>query len=547
MDMRDEFHGQYAGELSGVYDCADRMVLLAYNKHLQSGGGIRAFWRLLHKGSDVGLTSEHLADMAGGMSRRIWAYCKEHAITVLDAHAGDRKGDDAAKYIPDVPGFTGLFLVQMSIAPAPVWHVERHRQDDYIIKVYRPKKWSNVRHVFFHFMDPQWGHVTVRMCAHPPFGAMIMINGHEWVKRRAQAQGVHFNTDGNCFIEGSDFTRLDSLCGTLTAVPAGIRDAIDRWIYSSCLCFGLTLEQQKTTGFRYEYSTFQVEYSRNYIFNRGDTLEQIYRSLVDRTRTALGLEQLKTILGFKHRPRTRPKIGIMRSCNARGEYDLTTLSISWGGFKLKLYDKSARLLRAEVTVNNAKVLRQARSLEHIDGILESLRGILGRFMDNVQAMNSAFIGPDELDRWSQPGRVGQRRMAGINLNNARIRTVLSLLPSLSIIPGGFSSADLQEAVRKSGKVRGYTIAQARYDLGKLRSKRLMCRPKGRRKYEVPGKVVRQVCAYFTLNDEIIRPLMAAGARPQRGRPPKHEHPADVIRLCIRDNLIELFSHLGIAV
>jgi hypothetical protein len=289
-----------------------------------------------------------------------------------------------------------------------------------------------------------------------------------------------------------------------------------------------------------------MEYSRNYIFKRGSTLDQIYQSLIDRTRRSLGLDLLKTTLGFKRRPHTRPVIAITRSRDARGVYDLTTLTVTWGAFKLKIYDKSGRLLRAEVTVNNAKALRCARSLAHIAAILDCLREILKRFMDQVQAVNVTFIGPDELDRWSRPGRAGHRRMAGINLNNARIRTVLSLLPLLSTRPDGFSAADLQEQVRIRGGIRRYTIAQARYDLQKLRSKRLIHRPAHRRRYAVSAATARKVSAYFTLNDDVIRPVLAACARRRRRPSPTQQHPADALKLQMRDILVGLFRELGIA-
>jgi hypothetical protein len=545
MTFRDGFHEHYAEELLGLYDCPDRLVFLAYNQYLQRGGGFRLFWRALHGGDESGLTSGRVADMAGDMVRRLHAFCDKSGIPLLDAAAGDRKGEDAKAYIPQDPAFTGLFLVQKSLAPAPVWHVERYGKGNSVIKLYRPRKWRNVRHAFFHIMDPDWGHVTIRMCCHPPFGAMVILNGHEWTRRRAEKCGVAFRTDGNCFIEGSDIAGLDSLGGKLTASAADVQKVADRWIYSSCLCFGLPTPRQEVTGFKYEYSVLQIEYSRNYVFKRGSSLDQIYQCLLDRARGALGLERLKTILGFKHRPHNnRPEIAITRSCDAKGCYDLTTLSIIWGDLKLKIYDKSGRLLRAEVTVNNAKALRCARSLGNIPEVMERLRAVLDRFMNHIQSVNIAFIGPDDLIRWAQPGRAGGHRTAGINLNNARVRSVLSLLPSLSTAPGGFSSADLQERVRANGGPRGYTISQARYDLRKLRGKGLVRRPPHRRKYEIPAKIAGKVRAYFTISDEVIRPILASCGRRRRG--PKPQHPVDTIRMRMRDDLVELFAELGIA-
>jgi hypothetical protein len=49
---------------------------------------------------------------------------------------------------------------------------------------------------------------------------------------------------------------------------------IDRWIYTACLCFGLDLADQARSGFRYDYSVYQVEYSRNLLFASGAVMER---------------------------------------------------------------------------------------------------------------------------------------------------------------------------------------------------------------------------------------------------------------------------------
>jgi hypothetical protein len=72
--------------------------------------------------------------------------------------------------------------------------------------------------------------------------------------------------------------RLDQVC--------------ERWIYTTCLCFALELEEQKRSGFRYQYSNYQVEYSRNLIFEIGGHMDQVFQELIDRSRVPLDLEQI---------------------------------------------------------------------------------------------------------------------------------------------------------------------------------------------------------------------------------------------------------------
>jgi hypothetical protein len=43
------------------------------------------------------------------------------------------------------------------------------------------------------------------------------------------------------------------------------------------LCFALDLEEQWLSGFRYQYSNYQIEYSRNLIFEVGGHMEQVFQ------------------------------------------------------------------------------------------------------------------------------------------------------------------------------------------------------------------------------------------------------------------------------
>jgi len=42
------------------------------------------------------------------------------------------------------------------------------------------------------------------MSGHPPFGAQVILNGHEWVACKAQTAGIGFTKEGNCFTAAAD-------------------------------------------------------------------------------------------------------------------------------------------------------------------------------------------------------------------------------------------------------------------------------------------------------------------------------------------------------
>lgn len=69
------------------------------------------------------------------------------------------------------------------------------------------------------------------------------------------------------------------------------------------LCFAPDLADQERTGFRYHYSLFQAEYSRNLLFTSGQRMDRVLQPLIDRTpHGPLDLRTVKTLFGRRQRP-----------------------------------------------------------------------------------------------------------------------------------------------------------------------------------------------------------------------------------------------------
>jgi hypothetical protein len=130
--------------------------------------------------------------------------------------------------------------------------------------------------------------VTIKMSGHPPFGAQLILNGHEYLAAQAQKAGVEFTKQENCFTSVSNATGLAKIADTLSQEKTAgrLRQLCERWIYSVYLCFALDLAEQEKNGFQYHYSVFQMEYSRNLPFRSGRQMEEIVLALIDRTRAA---------------------------------------------------------------------------------------------------------------------------------------------------------------------------------------------------------------------------------------------------------------------
>src|SRR6266545_4212030 len=546
--MTDELSERYGELLAGAYDCVDRIVLNAYFPLGHNPGGFRVWWRRLHDNSEEQLDNTHLMRMAGRFSRRVRGFAKAQGIPVIDCGRGERKHRIAEAYLATHRVSRGVFLILVARAAATVWEVQRSASG---VIGNLAKKTAYVNHYSFHIMDPDWGHLTVKMSGHPPFGAQVIANGHEWVACQASRQGIDFAKDGNCFTAITDAPALAAVADTLSEPDTTGRLAAvcERWIYSACLCFGLGLAEQQRSGFRYEYSVYQAEYSCNLLFRSGAQMDAVFGRLVDRTRGRLDVPRLRTLFGAKARPhRDRTSSSRIEVVVETPRYDLTLFKVHFGALTLKAYTKGEHVLRFEAIVHNTKELGCGRVLARFPEIVARLTSMLERFLATLDCVDAAFIADQTLDQLPLPSQIGSTRVGGIDLNKPRLRATLAAVLALAPAPGGFTVAQLAAKVQAmTGQTdRDYTTRQAAYDLKKLRGKHLVVKPGTSRRYHAPPEALRTITALLVLRDQVIGPILAGVRVPKQGRKPATWTRTDRHYETLRLGMKALLDDLGIA-
>ena len=208
-------------------------MLNAYYPMGSTAGGFRTWWRRMIGGSDAEadavLDDAHLMRLAGRFARRVRAWAADNAVPVIDCTAGERKHLIAEEYLRTHSAGPGVFLILAARAPAMVWDVRRSADGAVIGGLARKRTYVN--HYSFHIMDPAWGHLVIKMAGHAPFAAQVILNGHGYVAVAAQAAGIGFTKEGNCFTgttdilavfdSGYDLTRLAWLLRDLPVEVAG--------------------------------------------------------------------------------------------------------------------------------------------------------------------------------------------------------------------------------------------------------------------------------------------------------------------------------------
>lgn len=130
--------------------------------------------------------------------------------------------------------------------------------------------------------------------------------------------------------------------------------------------------EREQSGFAYQYSVFQLELSRNVLFQRGTTLDEGYRDLIERTRQPLDHKQLQTIFGHSRRaPDLIPAID---------RWSLTTSS-SDPGDQPRDIEPGASFVTAmeEVAVEDSRPCQQRLQEPNVSGIEHVIRNRVALF------------------------------------------------------------------------------------------------------------------------------------------------------------------------
>jgi hypothetical protein len=387
----------------------------------------------------------------------------------------------------------GVFWVLVAKAPAPVWKVARSTKTGAIVNIERRREYVN--HYSFHIIDPEWGHVTIKMSGHPLFGAQIILNGHEYVARQAAAAGITFTRAGNCFTGIADPAGLARIADALSqdAAVGRLGQVCHRWIYTACLCFGLDPDAQQRSGFGYGFAVYQLEYSRNLIFSA--RMQRVFDAVVDRTRSRLDVPRIRTIFGSAQRPRrTRKRSSVIEAAIETPTFDLTVFTPHFGRLTGKAYTKGERVLRFEAIAHNTAELRCGRMIEKLPEIVTRLAGVVERFATALDCVDTGFIGDDILDELPTGTQLGATRVGGVDLNKTRMRNALRAALALAPAPNGFTVAEFAAKVHAlTGREHtGYSLRQAAYDLRKLRGKQLVDKPGRTRRYIVMPQPARTI-------------------------------------------------------
>jgi len=118
------------------------------------------------------------------------------------------------KLLEEKPVKEGLVCVLSCVEPCQTFTVRRDRESRHL-------------HLYFYFVDRDFGLMHVRLQTWLPLTLQVCVNGRESLARQMQREGIEYEQKGNCFTHIADLARDQALLDRLLELPWA--QILSRW------------------------------------------------------------------------------------------------------------------------------------------------------------------------------------------------------------------------------------------------------------------------------------------------------------------------------
>lgn len=310
------------------------------------------------RGMDIFLSSQHvLYKDFGAFVQRLTSQIKAHAEEIAAKHGRPlqylssskiRKEDLARKIMLQDKITHGLICIFSCLEPCQSFVIGKDRKAK---KLFLKSVERKCLHLYFYYIDPQFGFMHIRLQTWLPFSIQVCINGRSWLARQMDIAHIGYEQHDNCFTHIDSVTKAQQIFDRLSErkwvhwlKPLALR--VNPWIHPKA---GLHLHG-------YYWSVRESEFATDIMFRSPKDLAAIYPALVHH---AIEHFQTQDVLRF---------LGRRTTIRFEGEVE-SSLSRRVEGVRvrhwveensIKMYDKKGSILRIETTINNTRRFRVRR-------------------------------------------------------------------------------------------------------------------------------------------------------------------------------------------
>lgn len=343
----EKFVQRHAADVIGVLSGFDRLLFRGTLRSICYADGLDRFL------GAAGVKYKDFKTFAQQLSERL----KEHAEAMARRagrpfrylHRSGQSKQEIAEAIARKDNITqGLVCVLRSVEPCMSFSIRRGEKGRFGFVAQERK----CLHLYFYYMDREFGLMHVRLATWLPFGIQVCLNGREYLARRMSAAGIGFEQRDNCF------TRIDDLPRAAAMLASLEKRKWERLLNALARRVNPLPAEQNLHG--YYWSLRESEYATDVMFKDAATLQRLYPALVDH---AIKQFSCHDTLRFLGRRTTPGRFTGEASASLLTRQEGTRVKHWAEENSIKMYDKQGSVLRIETTINNArrfKVRRMSR-------------------------------------------------------------------------------------------------------------------------------------------------------------------------------------------
>jgi len=441
------FLKHHQDHIRGVLSGFDRVVFRGTLRSISHVKGMETFLNVHHVLlKDFGSFVEAQSSLLKTHAQK---FAQDHKRPYKYIVSASRSKADIAKEIMHRDGIEeGLICVLSCVELCMSYTIRRDRDSKTIHLESAPRK---CLHLYFYFIDHEFGFMHVRLQSWFPFPIQVCINGREWLARDLDKAGISYQRRDNCFIEIADINKAQELADA--AIKRNWLKLLDRFSDR----FNPLL---KSLDIRSYYWTIREgEYATDVMFKDPNYLKSIYPHLIHHA-----IEHFHTtdVIRFFGKYADRRFHGEVSSNICQREEGVRIKH--WvDENSVKMYDKQGQLLRIETTINNPRRFKVYRSVER-DGrdiyAWRALRKGIADIWRRVQIShkaNSAYLDAlavvehkkpvyQYLDRLAKPVYKKNRRYRGLRPIHPEEAKWFRVMLNGKFLIYGFRNTDLRSLI-----------------------------------------------------------------------------------------------------
>lgn len=454
-------------------ECIDRMYLNAIVPRLQITEGAVSYIR--HQKKAQVASTNAVEPMTRTFVANIERFAQENQIPIVPFLKGQRKEDVAAELRAKHPITNGVVFIGKAQEKCTVYRTEkRHNPKTKRAYAWIVKATALVNHYYFYCVDANFGPFFLKFCSYFPYNAKLCLNGHEYVKRQLEREGIVFQALDNGIGSCANPKRLQQICDSLSA--AKIDTLLRTWLarlphpYSAA---------DRAAGYRYQLSIWQIELSLTQVLDRPLSGRVLFEDII---RENLDLGRPKQMQLIFDRSVTKTTPGSFRT-RVITDGVIPSLHIDYKGTRIKQYHKEGQALRTETTINNTRDFYIGKNLVNLPMLRQIGFAANRRVLEVETLTHDALLAEETLQQLQRPRVVEGQRVAALRMADPNVQALWRALLLFELLPAGFSNRQLRTHLAQLLGMPAERFTQGRmsYHLRRLRLHNLIERiPKSHR-------------------------------------------------------------------